>query len=82
MVGGAKTSSEILQRAMRFYASVKKHPILLRKEATGHVANRLQDLTLARNAHANSLKLDRRSICGHALQGHGESHAGIPAARE
>jgi carnitine 3-dehydrogenase len=42
VVGGAKTSPEILQRAMRFYASVKKHPILLRKEATGHVANRLQ----------------------------------------
>ena len=42
VVGGAKTSSENLQRTMRFYASVKKHPILLRKEATGHVANRLQ----------------------------------------
>jgi len=42
VVGGVKTSPEILQRAVRFYASVKKHPILLRKEATGHVANRLQ----------------------------------------
>jgi carnitine 3-dehydrogenase len=42
VVGGTRTSAENLQRAMQFYASVKKHPILLRKEARGHVANRLQ----------------------------------------
>lgn len=42
VVGGAKTSPDALQSAMRFYAKIKKHPILLRKEATGHVANRLQ----------------------------------------
>jgi carnitine 3-dehydrogenase len=42
VVGGARTSPENLQRAMQFYASVNKHPILLRKEARGHVANRLQ----------------------------------------
>ena len=42
VVGGAKTSPEALQRAMKFYASIGKKPILLHKEMPGHVANRLQ----------------------------------------
>jgi 3-hydroxyacyl-CoA dehydrogenase len=42
IVGGTKTSSEALQQAMAFYASIGKKPILLRKEIPGHVANRLQ----------------------------------------
>ena len=42
VVGGAKTSPEALQRAMEFYASIGKKPILLHKEMPGHVANRLQ----------------------------------------
>src|SRR6202162_4868543 len=42
VVGGAKTSSEAIQRAMAFYASIGKKPIYLRKELPGHVANRLQ----------------------------------------
>jgi carnitine 3-dehydrogenase len=42
VVGGTKTSPEALQQAMRFYASIGKRPILLRKEMPGHVANRLQ----------------------------------------
>jgi carnitine 3-dehydrogenase len=42
VVGGVRTAALCLQRAMSFYASVKKHPILLRKEARGHIANRLQ----------------------------------------
>ena len=42
VVGGAKTAPEALQQAMRFYASIGKKPILLRKEMLGHVANRLQ----------------------------------------
>ena len=42
VVGGAKTSPEYLQRAMAFYASIGKKPILLKKEIPGHVANRLQ----------------------------------------
>ena len=42
VVGGTKTSSEALQQAMAFYASIGKKPILLRKEIPGHVANRLQ----------------------------------------
>jgi 3-hydroxyacyl-CoA dehydrogenase len=42
VVGGAKTSAEYIQRAMAFYASIGKKPILLKKEIPGHVANRLQ----------------------------------------
>ncbi|HXN94356.1 MAG TPA: 3-hydroxyacyl-CoA dehydrogenase NAD-binding domain-containing protein, partial [Candidatus Acidoferrales bacterium] len=42
VVGGVKTSPEVIQRAMEFYASIGKKPILLHKELFGHVANRLQ----------------------------------------
>jgi len=42
VVGGAKTSPEYVERAMAFYASIGKKPILLKKEIPGHVANRLQ----------------------------------------
>src|SRR5258705_5897500 len=42
VVGGAKTSPAALEQAMKFYASIGKKPILLRKEMPGHVANRLQ----------------------------------------
>src|SRR5229473_1680473 len=42
VVGGTKTSPEALAQAMKFYASIGKKPILLRKEMPGHVANRLQ----------------------------------------
>ncbi len=42
VVGGKTTSPEALQQAMKFYASIGKKPILLRKEMPGHVANRLQ----------------------------------------
>jgi 3-hydroxyacyl-CoA dehydrogenase len=42
VVGGAKTAPEAIERAMAFYASVGKKPILLHKEVPGHVANRLQ----------------------------------------
>jgi len=42
VVGGTKTSPEAIQRAMGFYASIGKKPILLKKELPGHVANRFQ----------------------------------------
>src|ERR1700757_1388898 len=41
-VGGAKTSPEAIQQAMRFYTSIGKKAIHLHKELPGHVANRLQ----------------------------------------
>jgi 3-hydroxyacyl-CoA dehydrogenase len=42
VVGGEKTSPEVIQQAMQFYTSIGKKPIRLRKEIPGHVANRLQ----------------------------------------
>jgi 3-hydroxyacyl-CoA dehydrogenase len=42
VVGGEKTSPDVVRRAIEFYASIGKKPIHLRKEVVGHVANRLQ----------------------------------------
>jgi len=51
VVGGAKTSPEVVQEAMSFYASIGKKPIHLRKEVVGHVANRLQAALYREVAH-------------------------------
>jgi 3-hydroxyacyl-CoA dehydrogenase len=42
VVGGAKTSEDVIDRAMAFYESIGKKPIRLRKAVPGHVGNRLQ----------------------------------------
>jgi 3-hydroxyacyl-CoA dehydrogenase len=42
VVGGAKTSEAVVERAMSFYASIGKKPIRLHKAVPGHAANRLQ----------------------------------------
>ncbi|MGA7012550.1 MAG: 3-hydroxyacyl-CoA dehydrogenase NAD-binding domain-containing protein [Pseudolabrys sp.] len=42
VVGGAKTSPEAIDNAMQFYRDIGKHPIRIKKEVKGHVANRLQ----------------------------------------
>ncbi|NBA97506.1 3-hydroxyacyl-CoA dehydrogenase NAD-binding domain-containing protein [Pseudomonas sp. R5(2019)] len=42
VVGGATTSTLAIEQAMNFYRAIGKHPIHLRKEVMGHVANRLQ----------------------------------------
>ena len=42
VVGGSKTSPDAIQQAIRFYASIGKRPIHLKKELPGHVANRFQ----------------------------------------
>lgn len=42
VVGGAKTSPAAIERALGFYKSIGKKPILLNKELPGHVGNRLQ----------------------------------------
>ena len=42
-VGGGKlTSEDAIERALAFYRAIGKHPIRLRREIKGHVANRLQ----------------------------------------
>jgi 3-hydroxyacyl-CoA dehydrogenase len=42
VVGGEKTSPEAIARALDFYRGIGKHPIHIKKEVRGHVANRLQ----------------------------------------
>lgn len=42
VVGGAKGSPQAVAAAMAFYRSIGKHPIEIRKEVPGHLANRLQ----------------------------------------
>ena len=42
MVGGDKTSAAAIDKAMAFYRAIGKQPIHIKKEVTGHVANRLQ----------------------------------------
>ncbi len=42
VVGGQGTSEDTVQRAMAFYAHIGKHPIRVRREIKGHIANRLQ----------------------------------------
>lgn len=42
VVGGEATSEEAITEAMTFYRAVGKHPIRLRIERPGHLANRLQ----------------------------------------
>jgi carnitine 3-dehydrogenase len=42
VAGGAATSEAAVEAAMAFYRQLGKHPIRLRREMVGHVANRLQ----------------------------------------
>jgi carnitine 3-dehydrogenase len=42
VVGGEKTSSQAITKAMDFYREAGKRPIHIKKEVRGHVANRLQ----------------------------------------
>jgi 3-hydroxyacyl-CoA dehydrogenase len=42
VAGGAATAPGALGRAMDFYRKIGKHPVLLKKEIKGHIANRLQ----------------------------------------
>src|ERR1700723_2032833 len=40
--GGKQTALDAIERALNFYRAMGKHPIHLRQQITGHVANRLQ----------------------------------------
>lgn len=44
--GGKLTAPTCLDQALAFYRSLGKKPVLLRKEMTGHIANRLQGALL------------------------------------
>lgn len=51
VVGGEKTGVAQLEQAMAFYRAIGKHAIHIRKEVTGHVANRLQAAVWREAAH-------------------------------
>ena len=61
MVGGDKTSPQAMATAMEFYRSVGKHPIHIKKEVRGHVANRLQAALVARG-RATGRRRRRQSV--------------------
>ncbi|MBK1661363.1 3-hydroxyacyl-CoA dehydrogenase NAD-binding domain-containing protein [Paracraurococcus ruber] len=42
VVGGGTATEDAVQAAVAFYRAIGKHPIILRKEVPGHLANRLQ----------------------------------------
>jgi carnitine 3-dehydrogenase len=42
VVGGDRTSEAAIAATIEFYRSIGKHPIHIRKEVRGHIANRLQ----------------------------------------
>jgi 3-hydroxyacyl-CoA dehydrogenase len=42
VVGGKQTSADAIDKTLGFYRQIGKHPIHIRKEVAGHVANRLQ----------------------------------------
>jgi 3-hydroxyacyl-CoA dehydrogenase len=42
VVGGEKTGPEAIEQALAFYTGIGKQPIHIRREVSGHVANRLQ----------------------------------------
>lgn len=42
VAGGSATSPLVIERTLAFYHAIGKHPIHLKKESRGHVANRLQ----------------------------------------
>jgi len=50
IVGGAKTSEEIIRRVAEFYTSIGQKTVRVNKEMPGHVANRLQ-AALAREVY-------------------------------
>jgi carnitine 3-dehydrogenase len=51
VVGGAKTSAQTIERAMRFYRAMGKRALHIRKEVPGHVANRLAAALYREVAH-------------------------------
>ncbi len=52
VVGGERTSPETVQSCVAFYRHIGKHPIHLRREAPGHLANRLQSALWREAVHA------------------------------
>lgn len=52
VVGGENTAPETIAFCLAFYRQIGKHPIHLKKEAPGHLANRLQSALWREAVHA------------------------------
>lgn len=51
VVGGERTSADTIARTLAFYRGIGKHPVHIRKELEGHVANRLQAALMREVVH-------------------------------
>lgn len=74
LVPGPQTPLETLERAKAFYLTVDKVPILLRKEVTGHIVNRLaaalwrEAIALAVEGVASVADIDKAVYAGPGLR--------------
>ena len=72
--GGLQTAAGSVDRAVQFYRACGKHPIVLRREVRGHVANRLQAalwqeaFNLVRNGVASVADVDAAIAHGPGLR--------------
>ncbi len=74
VVGGERTSSENIERAIRFYEAIGMKPLHVRKEIEGHVSDRLQEALWRENLHlvadgiATTGELDDAIVYGPGLR--------------
>ena len=74
LVGGAKTSTEALDGATRFYTAIGMHPLRVRKEIPGHLTDRLQEalwreiLHMVNDGVATTGELDESIVYGPGLR--------------
>lgn len=74
LVGGEKTSQETIEKARLFYKSLAMHPLIVRHEIDGYLADRLQEalwreiLHLVNDGIATTGELDEAIIYGPGLR--------------
>jgi carnitine 3-dehydrogenase len=74
VVGGERTSSEAIQKAMDFYRAIGMRPLHVRKEIEGHLSDRLQEALWRENLHlvadgiATPGELDEAIVYGPGLR--------------
>ena len=74
VVGGVRTSPEVVERAMDFYRALGMRPLHVRKEVEGHLSDRLQEALWRENLHliaegvATPGELDEAIIYGPGLR--------------
>ena len=74
VVGGERTSLEVVERAMDFYRALGMRPLHVRKEVEGHLSDRLQEALWRENLHliaegiATPGELDEAIVYGPGLR--------------